>query len=99
MPQHEPAQRLFRCRSGRADCVTGGTTRFSASMSKVSVSTEAATLWDSLREFRNNLVHSLEVPVASEIDRRNEELRRLVKILEQRSAQQGGEADDASPRD
>jgi len=62
------------------------------------VSTEAATLWDSLRKLRNNLVYSLETPGGADLDRPIRDLRQLIGILEQRAAQQGVAADEASPR-
>ncbi len=45
------------------------------------VSPEAAHLWESLKQFRINLVHSLDVPSAEELDGRIDDLRRLMKIL------------------
>jgi hypothetical protein len=45
------------------------------------LSPEAASLWDGLREFRNNLVHSLDTPAPSEIDRRLADLRRLMELV------------------
>lgn len=46
-----------------------------------SVSPEAAQLSESLMLFRNNLVHSLDVPSTEKFDTRIDQLRRLLKIL------------------
>jgi len=62
-----------------------------------SVSPEAAMLWETLRVFRNNLVHSLETPDTSDLDRSIRDLRRLIELLEKRAAQQGVAADGAAP--
>jgi len=47
-----------------------------------SISEEAAQLWISLKDFRNNLVHGLEIPASSEIESRIGDLRRLMRFLE-----------------
>ncbi len=61
------------------------------------VSSEAATLWDSLRAFRNNLVHGTETPRAADIDRQIRNLRQLIGMLEPRATREGASADEASP--
>ncbi|MSQ24956.1 MAG: hypothetical protein EXR49_01565 [Dehalococcoidia bacterium] len=45
------------------------------------VSQETAELWDGLRHSRNNLLHGLETPVTPEIDRRIDDLQRLMRLL------------------
>lgn len=47
-----------------------------------SISEEAAQLWVSLLGFRNDLVHSREMPESSEVNSRIEDLKRLIKCLE-----------------
>jgi hypothetical protein len=59
-----------------------------------SVSDEAATLWDHLREFRNNLVHGLETPANPQLERSIQDLKKLTSILEERASQ----TCDSSPK-
>ena len=45
------------------------------------ISVEAAELWDGLRAFRNNLVHSLDTPTIADFERRISELKRLMQLV------------------